>query len=148
MLKLENYNRNSRDYNLAITILKNITLSDDIETQNREKLFIKDISNRVSKSKTVLYLLKNSVTSINEQPSLQIDYIFVSNLYRGKSMKILDNCKPFRYLIEFVINMAKKIQTDVGLRYIILSPDNDELKEKYNKVDFQHLNREWMYMKI
>jgi hypothetical protein len=67
-----------------------------------------------------------------------------------KKIEILDNNKPFRYLIEFVIAVAKKIQSEVGLRYIILSPDNDNLKDKYNNLGFQKLYKsiEWMYLKI
>ena len=40
--------------------------------------------------------------------------------------------------------MSKKI----GLRYIVLSPDNDDLKDKYVKVGFKKLNKEWMFFKI
>jgi len=40
--------------------------------------------------------------------------------------------------------MSKRI---VGLRYLLLSPDSDELKEKYKQVDFRELNDDWMYFK-
>ena len=96
-------------------------------------------------------LVAISVTSsINEQPSIQIDYIFINSDYRGKSLEILENTKPFRYLIEFVINVAKRLQSEVGLRYIVLSPDNDDLQDKYNNLGFQKLAKsiEWMYLKI
>jgi hypothetical protein len=51
-------------------------------------------------------------------------------------------------LIEFSINLAKDLKKVIGLRYIVLSPDNDELKQKYLSVDFKELNQEWMFLKI
>ena len=89
-----------------------------------------------------------STTSFEEQPSLQIDYIFVNDKYRGVVVEELDNCKPFRYLVEFAINIANEIKRIVGLRYLLLSPDSDELKEKYKQVDFRELNDDLMYFKL
>lgn len=40
--------------------------------------------------------------------------------------------------------MSKKL----GLRYIVLSPDSDNLKEKYLSVGFKKLNKDWMFFKI
>jgi len=158
LIEILNYNSKYAPYNLSVKLLNSLKLSNDIGLANREELFIKDICKRVSKSKSVLYVLKNddfiiglislSVTSIKEQPSLQIDYIFVSETFRGNSMKVLENNKPFRYLIKLAVTLAQAISQEVGLRYIVLSPDNDELKEKYSKVDFQQLDKEWMYLKI
>lgn len=161
MVEIVKYNNSYLSYNLDLEILQNLSLSQNIEEKTRERIFIKDICKKVKKSKTVLYLLKNntiviglvaiSVTSsINEQPSMQIDYIFINSDYRGKNLEILENTKPFRYLIEFVINVAKRLQSKVGLRYIVLSPDNDDLKEKYNNLGFQKLAKsiEWMYLKV
>lgn len=51
-------------------------------------------------------------------------------------------------MIEFSINLAKDLKKVIGLRYIVLSPDNDELKQKYLSVDFKELNQEWMFLKI
>lgn len=153
MLELDNYNYTSKEYSLFFKLSQQIGLLED-----REKTFIKGICKRVSKSKSVLYVLKDdnriirliaiSVTSFEEQPSLQIDYRFVSEVYRSKNLSILDNLKPFRYLIELVISIFTKIRNEVGLRYIILLPDNDELKDKYVKVGFSLLDKEWMYLKL
>lgn len=158
MIEISNYNSNSSTYGLYKRIISKIKLSSNTNDAQRESLFIKDICNRIEKSKTVLYVLELdkeviglislSVTSIQDQPSMQIDYIFVSENYRGKSLEELDDLKPFKYLIEIAINLAKEIKTTVGLRYIVLSPDTDELKHKYEKVFFQELNKEWMYLKI
>ena len=158
MLEISNYNSTSLTYGLYAKILSKIKLSNDLNNAQRESLFIKDICKRIEKSKTVLYILELnteiigfvslSVTSIQDQPSMQIDYIFVSESYRGKQLKELDNLKPFKYLIEVAINISKEIKSTVGLRWIVLSPDNDDVKEKYKKVDFQSLNKDWMYLKM
>ena len=158
MLEIINYNSSSSSYNLYTTILKKLQFSDDIQQSNREELFIKDVCTRVSKSKSVLYVLEYeekiiglialSATSITDQPSIQIDYIFVSNSFRNKNLEILNDFKPFRYLINLAISLAEDISKKLGLRYIVLSPDNDDLKDKYIKVGFKKLNKEWMFFKI
>ncbi len=158
MLEIINYNSSSSLYNLYISILKKLQFSDDIQQANREELFIKDVCTRVSKSKSVLYVLEYeekiiglialSATSITDQPSIQIDYIFVSNSFRNKNLEILNDFKPFRYLINLAISLAEDMSKKLGLRYIVLSPDNDDLKDKYIKVGFKKLNKEWMFFKI
>ena len=158
MLEIINYNSSSSSYNLYTTILKKLQFSDDIQQANREELFIKDVCTRVSKSKSVLYILEFeekiiglialSATSITDQPSIQIDYIFVSNSFRNKNLEILNDFKPFRYLINLAISLAEDMSKKLGLRYIVLSPDNDDLKDKYVKVGFKKLNKEWMFFKI
>lgn len=158
MLEIINYNSSSSSYNLYTSILKKLQFSDDIQQANREELFIKDVCTRVSKSKSVLYVLEYeekiiglialSATSITDQPSIQIDYIFVSNSFRNKNLEILNDFKPFRYLINLAISLAEDMSKKLGLRYIVLSPDNDDLKDKYVKVGFKKLNKEWMFFKI
>jgi hypothetical protein len=158
LLEIINYNSSSSSYNLYTTILKKLQFSDDIQQSNREELFIKDVCTRVSKSKSVLYILEFeekiiglialSATSITDQPSIQIDYIFVSNSFRNKNLEILNDFKPFRYLINLAISLAEDMSKKLGLRYIVLSPDNDDLKDKYVKVGFKKLNKEWMFFKI
>ena len=158
MLEIINYNSSGSSYNLYTTILKKLQFSDDIQQANREELFIKDVCTRVSKSKSVLYVLEYeekiiglialSATSITDQPSIQIDYIFVSNSFRNKNLEILNDFKPFRYLINLAISLAEDMSKKLGLRYIVLSPDNDDLKDKYVKVGFKKLNKEWMFFKI
>ena len=158
MLEIINYNSSSSSYNLYTSILKKLQFSDDIQQSNREELFIKDVCTRVSKSKSVLYVLEFeekiiglialSATSITDQPSIQIDYIFVSNTFRNKNLEILNDFKPFRYLINLAISLAEDMSKKLGLRYIVLSPDSDNLKEKYLSVGFKKLNKDWMFFKI
>ena len=158
MLEIINYNSSTSSYNLYTAIFKKLQFSNDIQQANREELFIKDICTRISKSKSVLYVLEFeekiigfiafSATSITDQPSIQIDYIFVSNSFRNKNLEILNDSKPFRYLINLAISLAEDMSKKLGLRYIVLSPDNDDLKDKYVKVGFKKLNKEWMFFKI
>ena len=158
MIEIQSYDSSSPTYRLYSKILNNVELSNDLDLSNRESLFIKDICKRIEKSKTVLYILKNdddiiglvalAATSIKDQPSVQVDYIFVSQKYRGQRIEQLDNCKPFKYLIDISVNIAKDFKSAIGLRYLVLSPDNDDLKEKYKQVNFQKLDNDWMYLKI
>ena len=126
MLEIINYNSSSSSYNLYTTILKKLQFSDDIQQSNREELFIKDVCTRVSKSKNVLYILEFeekiiglialSATSITDQPSIQIDYIFVSNSFRNKNLEILNDFKPFRYLINLAISLAEDMSKKIRLK--------------------------------
>lgn len=75
-------------------------------------------------------------------------YLCTVLTYQGKTLSDLDDCKPFRYLIKLAISLGEKISLELGLRYIVLSPDNNDLKEKYNNVGFEHLNDDWMYFKL
>jgi hypothetical protein len=93
LLEIINYNSSSSSYNLYTSILKKLQFSDDIQQSNREELFIKDVCTRVSKSKSVLYVLEFeekiiglialSATSITDQPSIQIDYISKRVTYKN-----------------------------------------------------------------
>ena len=158
MLEIINYNSSSSIYNLYTTILKKLQFSNDIQQASREELFIKDVCTRVSKSKSVLYVLESeekiiglialSASSVTDQPSVQIDYIFVSQSFRSQNLEILNELRPFRYLINLAISLAEDMSKKLGLRYIVLSPDNDDLKEKYLSVGFKKLNKDWMFFII
>jgi len=157
--ELKKYNASNANYRLSIDILSDLKLSTNLDNAQREKLFIEDICKRVQKNGTVIYLLRDgnetfgfialSVSSIDTFPSLQVDYIFVSEPYRGVPLEKLDNSKTSTYLIEFAIEIAKEIQEQVGLRYLVLLPDNDRLQSVYKDIGFQVLPKnEWMFIKL
>lgn len=159
MSELKKYNASNANYRLSIDILSDLKLSTNLDNAQREKLFIEDICKRVQKNGTVIYLLRDgnetfgfialSVSSIDTFPSLQVDYIFVSEPYRGVPLEKLDNSKTSTYLIEFAIEIAKEIQEQVGLRYLVLLPDNDRLQSVYKDIGFQVLPKnEWMFIKL
>ena len=159
MSELKKYNASNANYRLSIDILSDLKLSTNLDNAQREKLFIEDICKRVQKNGTVIYLLRDgnetfgfialSVSSIDTFPSLQVDYIFVSEPYRGVPLEKLDNSKTSTYLMEFAIEIAKEIQNQVGLRYLVLLPDNDRLQSVYKDMGFQVLPKnEWMFIKL
>lgn len=159
MIEIKKYNSITAEYQFSKKLLENLNLSQNLEQKKREELFIKDICKRVKKSKTVLYVLKKdslniglisiSVTSIEDFPALQIDFLFVDKNHRGIILSELDNVKASEYLIELAISIAKDIQAIVGLKYIVLLPDNDELEKTYKNLNFNKLNKDgWMFISI
>ena len=159
MIEIKKYNSITTEYQLSKKLLESLELSDTLEQKNREILFIKDICKRVEKSKTVLYVLKKdneelglisvSSSSIEDFPALQIDFLFVSKKYRGVILEELDNVKTSEYLIELVISIAKNIQESIGLKYIVLLPDNKDLEKIYKELNFNKLNKTgWMFISI
>ena len=159
MLELKKYTSKNTSYRFGIEILSSVELSSDLEQSQQEKNFIEDICKRVQKSSTVLYCLRHngatlgfialSVSSIGDFPSLQIDYLFVNHLFRGKTLEILDNLKTSTYLIEFAIELANEIQELAGLRYLVLLPDNNKLQDVYKNIGFLNLpKQDWLYIKL
>lgn len=159
MIEIKKYNSITAEYQFSKKLLESLNLSQNLEQKNREELFIKDICKRVKKSKTVLYVLKKdslniglisiSVTSIEDFPALQIDFLFVDANYRGLILNELDNVKASEYLIELAISIAKDLQLTVGLKYIVLLPDNKELEKTYKNLNFNKLNKDgWMFISI
>lgn len=64
-------------------------------------------------------------------------------------LDILDNTKTSHYLVEFAIETAKELQEIVGLRYLVLLPDNDRLQAIYKEMGFNKLNKQnWMFLKL
>ena len=159
MTKLKKYTAQNASFRLAIEVLSQVELSQNSDQAQRERAFIQAICKSVQKSNTVLYLLQNdhitmglialSVSSIADFPSLQIDYLFVSDPFRGKIIESLDNLKTSTYLIEFAIQLAKEIQALAGLRYLVLLPDNHKLEEVYKDMGFLSLPKhQWLYLKL
>ena len=160
MLAFKKYTANDSPYQLDILLLKNFELSPKLEQSQKERLFIEDICKRVSKSGTVLYLLHDdqtylgfvslSATSIGDFPSLQVDYLFVDNRFRGKPLDMLEGEKTSNYLIEFSIKIAKELQGSIGLRYLVLLPENERLEDVYKEMGFSYLpkHKPWMYVKL
>ncbi len=159
MIEIKKYNSITSEYQLSKKLLESLELSDLFEQKHRETLFIKNICKRVEKSKTVLYVLKKdneklglisiSATSMEDFPALQIDFLLVSKKYRGLVLEELDNVKTSEYLIELVISIAKDIQENIGLKYIVLLPDNKDLEKIYKELNFNKLNKTgWMFISI
>lgn len=162
-LNIECYNSTSSNYHLSRKLIEKFELSSNSEQKEREFLFIEQVCKNVEKSKSVLYVLSladqylgliaSSVTAIADFPSIQIDFIFTDNRFRGQKLEEIDNIKVSEFLIDLVINEAKEIQQKVGLKYIVLLPDNDDLIPKYKELGFDTLNHKenkdgWMFLPI
>ncbi len=145
-LEIKLYGSTSPNYHLSKRLLEKFHLSSDINQKERETLFIEHICNNVKKSKSVLYVLSldgqnlgliaSSVTSVSDYPCIQIDFIFTDKRYRGKKIKELDNLKVSEFLIDLIITEAREIKQKVGLKYLILLLDNEELIPLYKDLGF------------
>jgi hypothetical protein len=159
LIEFKKYTAKNAPYQLHREILSHVELSFQTEQAQRENIFIKDVCNRVLKSNTVIYILRNgedtlgfialSVSSIDSFPSLQVDYLFVDNTYRGVVLEVLENTKASIYLIEFAVEIAKEIQEQVGLRYLVLLPDDKRLEQIYQEIGFLKFpKKDWMFFKL
>lgn len=74
--------------------------------------------------------------SVTDQPYTRLTIFLLVNLCRSQNLEILNNLKPFQYLINLAISLTEDMSKKLGLRYIVLSPDNDDLKDKYINVGF------------
>jgi hypothetical protein len=78
-------------------------------------------------------LIGLSASRVDSISTVQIDYIYVSSEHRGSVFEELSNTKISTYLIDLSIVLAKKISSEVGVRWLALVPDNDKLEEFYSK---------------
>lgn len=162
-INIECYNSTSSNYHLSKKLIEKLELSSKPQQKEREILFIEQVCKNVRKSKSVLYVLSldnqylglvaTSVTAIADFPSVQIDFIFTDNRFRGQELEVIDNMRVSEFLIDLVINEAKEIQQKVGLKYIVLLPDNDKLIARYKELGFNTLNHKvneegWMFLPI
>ena len=117
----------------------------------REKDLIDSMLHKLKKKEVVIYLLivNNYMVgfvalSVNkllskdfELPSVEIEYLFVDNDFRGKVIIDL-NQKASEYLIYQTKIISKKLQDNIGVRGIVLYPDlqNEKLIDFYVKIGF------------
>ena len=113
---------------------------------DRERDLIDSMISKVKKSDSVIYLLQikdknigfiavsasKLLTDLEGVPSIEIQYIFIDTKYRKKEFKELNNIKASVFLIGLIQNIAIELQTQIGIRYLILYPD----KQNLNLVDF------------
>ena len=109
----------------------------------QERQFIKQLSSSAEKGSIVVYALELdgslagliglSASRVDSISTVQIDYLYVSSEHRGTVFEELSNTKISTYLIDLSIVLAKKISSEVGVRWLALVPDNDKLEEFYSK---------------
>lgn len=174
-MEFQVYNRTRDPRRLATTISKNIIFHTNPKREKREKGFIEKICKNVEKNDSVIYLLKSkdvsiglislSASSVANYPSLQIDYIFISYPYRKKQLELeggmealkalptfheLDGSTPSEFILDFAIQKVSELQKIIGMRYLVLVPDNLELAKMYRSIGFEYMtqNKKWMFTKI
>jgi hypothetical protein len=141
-----------------IKLLKNFNYHYDLHRFEREEGLLKEILKNIKKSKTILYLLtKNdkyvgfvslSAFTIDESPSIKIDYLFVDSLYRGKKFLQLNNITVSKYLLLFAISKSRELKKIIGIRYITIIPDNIKLVNYYKNLNlnFKVFNKNYMIL--
>jgi GNAT superfamily N-acetyltransferase len=154
------YTAANATHRLGIELLRRFQRASEPRQAEREELFIKDIAKRITRKETVLYLLKDvthlygfvalSASSIGEFPSLQIDYLFVDARFRGQALEVLEHERVSTYLLDFSTNLAIELQERIGLRYLVLLPENERLEDFYGEYGFDYLpgHKPWMYLKL
>lgn len=124
-------------FNSSHPLQKLINLTND----DRQKQFIKALYKGCQNSDTVIYYLSIdndicgmiglSASRVDNIPCLHIDYLFVKEEYRKNIYENLNNKKISEYLISLAISLATEIKEKMGLRWLVLNPDNSELEKFY-----------------
>ena len=112
-----------------------------LSKNDRDRQFIKELCKSCSKNDSVIYfliidenicgLIGTSVNKVDSIPCMQIDYIFVKEEYRKIEFEELNNKRISEFLLFFCIDIAKEIQSKIGLRWLALIADNSELETFY-----------------
>lgn len=113
---------------------------DDVNNK-RHNDFIKKVSKDTYNGDSVVYALTNNAklagfisvccASFDDIPALNINYLYVSKEFRKTVFNELDNTKVSTFLISFAYQLASKIKEQAGLRWLTLTPDNDDLEDYY-----------------
>lgn len=121
----------------ALLSSKFINLTKD----ERQKQFIKLLSKSCQKGDAVVYCLTLNdeicgfvgigTSKIDSIPCVNIDYIHVVEKYRKITYSDLDNQKISQYLISFCLSICAEFRSNIGFRWLVLTPDNNELEKFY-----------------
>jgi hypothetical protein len=118
------------------------------------------MAKRSGKNQTRIHRLKDnqgthygfialSVALSDNKPCLVIDYLFVSQKYRGVSYPELENRTIASILISFAGQVATEANKNFPLRYIALVPANDKLEKYYAELGYRKLDlTNFMYFKL
>lgn len=113
----------------------------NLTKDERQKQFIKLLSKSCQKGDTVVYYLTLDdeicgfvglgTSKIDNIPCVNIDYIHVIDKYRKITYSDLDNQKISEYLISFCLSLCSEFKNNIGFRWLVLTPDNNELEKFY-----------------
>lgn len=128
--------------------------------RKEEGSYLKKLFSIYSKKKTNITLLVNDnyifglialfASRIEDLPSVQVDYLFVSKQYRKLKFEELDNMKISEFLINYAISTSVHASSSIGIKYVLLLPAHDSLISIYANMDFKRLHSKtnWMIYKI
>jgi hypothetical protein len=77
-----------------------------------------------------------------------LDYLFVSNSYRKITYWEIGGQKISDYLLNYVFDCAREVDSIVPVSFIALRPADDKLLQFYGAYDFELLDEQWMFSKI
>lgn len=107
----------------------------------RERSFIKNTFKASDKKDTVIYVLANddlplafialSASRVDAIPVVLIDYIFVACELRKQIIAELANVKISEFLLSVAIGKIQELQKSIGIRWLALLPDNEQLEIFY-----------------
>ena len=152
-------------YDEKIIIPEFLNLFNNGFKTDREKELLVYTIKEHNKNKNTFYVLEINNKSvgmvslkfdnISDNPTLDVDYLFVHKDYRKQTFKNLNNKRISQFLLDFVIkNIAPKIKDLVNFRYISLYPDkqNKKLIKYYlsllpNSLQLSYKNENWIILK-
>lgn len=125
-------------------------------SDDRQRKFLKKLSTDCKKGSVVVYVAKRddelaglvgiSAAKVGDIPSVQ-EYIIVSKKYRKDIDKEL-NMKVSSYLLALCMDIAASVKSVIGLRWLILTPDNEKLEKFYGDEFGFVAHNDIMYLKI
>lgn len=109
----------------------------------RSRSFLKQLFKSCKKGDTVIYtlsidsvemgLIALSASKIEHISAVQVDYIFVQKEFRKKELEQIGGVRVSQYLLAHALKVADTIKSEIGLRWLILTPDNDTLQAYYQR---------------
>lgn len=137
------------------TFLKKFDYADDHERQ-----YVRQIADQAKRRQKQIYLLSRSekgphgfvaisISVLQNQPCLVIDYLFTSKPYRSEKYEELGDKKISEYLVDHSVNVALEIDDKVPIRFVALTPIHDHLMSFYEKWGFKRLDKtDWLFLRI
>ncbi len=138
----ENEFENNREYELLKKLISD-------SSKNRSTIYVLEIDNKK------VGILGLTFDRLSDSPVLSIDYLFVIKSLRGKTFEEMFNKKISELMISYSLDIAKKINEVVAVRYLALYPDmQDENLTNYylsllpNSFKLKENNETWILLKV
>ena len=128
---------------------------------HHEQNYCSQLIKRAAKHQVRLHILANSTdleiigfvaisaSELINSPCVTIDYLLTTSPYRGVIFKALGDMRASEYLVDYVINLANRVNADIPFRYIALQPAHEKLLPLYRSIGFVPLDKTgWLFFKI